>query len=106
MRTIILFTVLGLGAQADYYVPHYKHLDVDECAAWHNQYIFGTCAKFRAECAQDREKKQLHGESDTPESDPACRLMNCEVELAGGNLRHCQWYGGMDLPDPCKSGFH
>lgn len=91
MRTLL---VLLLLAEPVSYAPKTKHLTVAECAKYMSRDDSDTC-------------KQLYPEQSHPESDRHLKEgPTCAEDLRAGHLRFCQWYGGADIPDPCRKGFH
>ena len=84
MKSLLLLLILV--SEPDQYVPNTKHLSVEDCAEAIDRESAADCARLF---------------DDRPDRRPGCL-----VELHASHLRHCQWYGGMDIAEACRKGFH
>lgn len=88
------FTPVDAGAPAEIvevYVPATKHLSIEACASAMDEDVHGQCEEFRAE---DRAAGGGHAFA-----------VDCEESLRDSNLRFCEWYGGVDIAEACRTGY-
>lgn len=91
MQSLLLLVLLSdPGA----YAPVTKHLDVKQCVALIDREIKSDCARFN-EGHPDPESYRRRPDGPT-----------CRQELHAAHERFCQWYGGTEVAEPCRKGFH
>jgi hypothetical protein len=93
-----LLLLLLLTAEPAQYVPKTRHLTIPECSADMDRVNKVDCANLYGE-----DLDLAHPERRT---ERLKKLAECPAEMHEIHLHFCRRYGGAEVPEPCRKGFH